>query len=479
MITVFLFWQSTIYSATDFTDVPLNIPSLIDGASFPTSSCTKWCPPCQQSKCSLASPKFEFQGNYLYIPGDILITGMLPLSQKWDKMSTGSVCSGLRLQSNFDIMSEAFLYAVLSVHDRYPDLQNISIGALLLDTCSDSNRASQILLNFESCMYDFDTDSNNWEPSPALVPAYIVIGNDGEFVGESTTEIGKLTIGIHHQGDLYRNERKVFDSSSFNFEILANFLHTMNLSYVGLITSFAADNADIINLFETTRSKNICVAYNEVISTKNAGLYKTVRKSTADVVIVYATSEDFATFFRKLTTEGVIKTWILIETRENWLDTAAFPIPLGSVIFSPYGKQNSNFNVHMTNVLDKKQTNVSTNNPWIDKYKEARINSNIQTQPFSSDLTTHMQASDVIRSVDVSLEAISHALKSVCGNENNELCPEFASSGGKEVLQAFDQLWSTNKSDEPVYPANIKYQHYVIRNLQQQGSVEVRQCILS
>jgi hypothetical protein len=381
----------------------------------------------------------------------------------------------MRLDSNLDTLSEAFLYAVMSVHDRFSDLlQNVEIGALLLDTCSDSDRASQILLNFESCMYNFKTEGNNWKPSPAIVPAYIVVGNNEKFIGESKA-VGKLALGIQYQGDLYRNERKIFDSSSFNFEILANFLHTMNLSYVGLVTSFAPDNVNINNLYETAKSKNICIAYNADILPENTDLLNAVRKSTAEVVIIYARSADVANFFRMLTTKSIIKTWILIETRENWLDTSAFPLPPGSVIFRPYGQQNSYFNEHVNNLLNNQQNNITTNNPWIDSYRQARSDDNIQIKPFTTDITTRMQASDVIRSVDISLEAIAQALKSVCGNKTRGLCPEFVSTGGEEVLRALDQLWFINKSSELLYPSNPTHQHYVIKNLQKEGLVEVKQ----
>ncbi|XP_045164140.2 LOW QUALITY PROTEIN: uncharacterized protein LOC123528469 [Mercenaria mercenaria] len=462
--------KADVFSTTTFTNISQDVHSWIDGASdsFPSSLCTTWCPSCQRSKCNSVSSKVEFQGGYFYVPGDILITGMLPFSRQWDKTSVGKICSGMRLDNYFDARSEAFLYALLSAHARYPDwLQNISIGALLFDTCSDSNRASQILLNFESCMYAFERTNNNWKPSPTIVPAYVVVGNDEAFMGE-TKAVDKLAVGVNDHGSIYRNDKIMFKSSAFNFEILMNFLHNMNLSYVGLVTSFASDNLNIQNLFETAKSSNVCIPYHGVIAADNSGLLDNIKKSTANVVIIFATSADVGTFFRSLTTRNIVRTWILIETRENWLDISAFPLfPLGSVIFSPQRKQNPLFNMHLDNLLDSKPLNVTTNNPWMDRYKQGKSKNDVTPE-------TRMQASDVIKSVDISLEAISKAVESVCGNESNGLCPEFAETGGKEVLRALDDMWTIDTEGTNVLSTgNPDYQSYVIINIQEGGNVEV------
>lgn len=449
-----MYFQADLFSSANFSDIASDVHKWIGGApdSFPTSLCTIWCPSCQRSEGDNSlSHQLKFKGEYLFVPGDILIAGMIPLSQTWNRMSQEKVCTGVLVDSNFYIQSEAFLYAVLSAQSRHDDrMQNLSIGALLFDTCNDVNRASQILLNFESNLYNFERKGNHWRPTPSIVPAYVIVGNGENFMGEARS-INKLALGVNDHGSIYKNQEILYDSSTFEVDIAVKFLHTLNLTYVGLVTSKTTDSVQVQGFFEAARAKNICISYHDVISTQNSELINKVKTSSANVVIVYANSEDVKTFFRSLTSERVAKTWILVETRRNWLDISAFPLPLGSVILSPEGKQNAEFSEHMNNITESKPVDVVTNNPWIRN-----------VSPVISKSVTNMQASDLIKAVDISLETIVNAVTSVCGNKSS-LCPEFLETGARQVMQELDNR-QTGSND---------HQTYIISNLQEVGTVEV------
>ena len=155
---VFLSFQTTSFAITNILNVNADVQTFIDSTwSLPESTCSGWCPSCVMSVCiEMMGSSQLYDGEIVYIPGDILVAGLIPMSQTWNRLNHTQACSGLKTSDNVDIMAEAFVYAVMKSRDQYSAMfGNATIGALLFDTCSDANRASQIMLNFESCSYNF------------------------------------------------------------------------------------------------------------------------------------------------------------------------------------------------------------------------------------------------------------------------------------------------------------------------------------
>ncbi|WAR25762.1 GPC5C-like protein [Mya arenaria] len=323
--------------------------------TFPESVCDTWCPVCNKDVCSNMSTEQPFDGDFVYIPGDIVIAAFLPLSSQWDKLSEDAICSGLNVDANYDVISEAFLFAIQSAKDRQPTfLPNASFGALLFDSCTDRRRAMQVLTNFESCSYNFETDLRFWKPTPLIVPAYLTFDKNNDVAG---LESDKLILQVDGKGRVVSDEELVYDPTMYSHDAVLSI---------------------------------------------------------------------------RLTSRQLLKTWIVVESRDNWVDLSSIPIPLGTIFFELQHKQNEEFNAHLRDLLTNNITLHSSYNTWLARYANARgFQSRSQVL---SDVTTLMQASDVIRAVDILLNAVSKASNNICGN-NMTLCPGFLSESPTEVRQ--------------------------------------------
>ncbi|KAL4227013.1 hypothetical protein ACF0H5_014989 [Mactra antiquata] len=457
--------EEETFQTIDFIDVNPPVAAWLGNVSdiVQPSVCKSWCPSCWVTKCSSASNQDIFDGEYVYIPGDVLITGLLPRSERWNKVFGDGVCSGIKTTGNVDILSDAFLYAVLTAQTRYQDLlPDATFGVLLFDTCDDMKRASQILLNFESCQYNFKVDEGASRPSPVLVPSYVIVGQE-KSVPNDLFELDKLTFALDDYGNIQGNSGAFYDSSVYNFEAVVHFLNNASLSYVGVVTSGSDKSNNLKTLHELSASKNICIEYHETLSSTNlADVIDVIQESSASVVLVFAEAGDVDRLFRSLTTRPFVKTWILMETRQTWLDITSFPLPLGSVVFHRQGKQNRMFDIYLNNILKGNSSNKSITNPWFD------------SSTFSADTQTLVQASDVIKTVDITLDTLQRAVKSVCGNSSTTLCKEFLDQGPIEMIKEMTNVWFTYQEEMIKITTNDEmYENYIISNLQTNGLVEV------
>ncbi|XP_052781593.1 metabotropic glutamate receptor 2-like [Mya arenaria] len=401
--------------------------------TFPESVCDTWCPVCNKDVCSNMSTEQPFDGDFVYIPGDIVIAAFLPLSSQWDKLSEDAICSGLNVDANYDVISEAFLFAIQSAKDRQPTfLPNASFGALLFDSCTDRRRAMQVLTNFESCSYNFETDLRFWKPTPLIVPAYLTFDKNNDVAG---LESDKLILQVDGKGRVVSDEELVYDPTMYSHDAVLSMLEMANWTNIGVLSSPNLTNFDAKDLLEAANARNICVQFHHTLSeasTTMADVLNKIQDSDVNTVLVYATSSYIDDFFRRLTSRQLLKTWIVVESRDNWVDLSSIPIPLGTIFFELQHKQNEEFNAHLRDLLTNNITLHSSYNTWLARYANARgFQSRSQVL---SDVTTLMQASDVIRAVDILLNAVSKASNNICGN-NMTLCPGFLSESPTEVRQ--------------------------------------------
>lgn len=433
-------------------------------AEFPDSTCSDWCPACYMTSCrSSIEEGIKFNGDYIFIPGDLNIVGLVPFSSQWNRLES-TVCSGLKTADKLDILSEAFLYAIKTVKERYPKtLDNVALGALLFDTCSDMNRLSQVMLNFESCKYSIG--QSNWElqPYPYQTPVYVVLDYDSTHskVLEETTSLGKLALGVSPSGSVYKSSGIVYDSNGYNFEALTSMLHEMNWVYIGVISS---KDANLEGLYKTAEAKNICISYHSKITSQATDVslvLNTVSSSSANAVVVFATAAEVNALFVALTSRSVLKTWILIETRHNWLEINSHPLPLGTVVLERLGKQNEGFNSHIGQDLE-----LDTESNIFQKFREARLDRNENTDQL--DDVTAMQAADVIQSVDMSLLVLDQVVKNICGE--GRLCSEFLKNGTNDVMNRFNSAQFEYQRDiVKMSTQSSPTEGYVIKNLHETG----------
>ncbi|KAH9503593.1 hypothetical protein Btru_066931 [Bulinus truncatus] len=117
------------------------------GPSF--TRCRGWCPLCQSCKGDnpsiISSP---------YIPGDLIVTAVLPLRKR--APSGVFQCGEPNDDPTTLLVTLAFMFAVETARDRYPDLlPRVKVGGLVLDSCSDVNIATKVIGDFEMCSAKF------------------------------------------------------------------------------------------------------------------------------------------------------------------------------------------------------------------------------------------------------------------------------------------------------------------------------------
>lgn len=412
----------------------------------------------------------------MYIPGDVLIAGLVPITKQWNRDGGPETCSGLKIADDIDVLSEAFTFAIMSYKDRYTDmLQNVTVGAILFDSCSDTNRASQIMLNFESCNYDFTADVTGLKPASYIVPAYIALDYSPqrpEVLSESESA-GKLALGVEKDGSIHTAKDVLYNSGTYNFKAVTSLLLEMDWTYVGVLTSASA-NIPLDGLYESANSKNICISYHARISTNSRDLnaaFKTVQESYANTVVIFATADEVDAIFISLTSRTISKTWILVESREKWLHAGDYPLPLGTIILEKQGKQNEQFNTHISSWFRGNSINYTSSNYWLEMYQSARSDGN-QDSPVNDDVT-RMQASDVIKTVDISLAVLDLAAKRLCGSSNG-LCQMFLTNGTKAVQEEMRNVWFEYQAETvKLDRQTAMYENYVIKNLHRSGLNEV------
>ena len=407
-----------------------------------------------------------YDDDYRHFPGDLLLTGLFSMREKGQQIFH---CGFVDFNEFADIHAAAFQYAIESAQTRSPELlPNVTIGGLIFDTCSDTDLASKTLLNFESCMYSFKAPVNHWDPSPQLVPGYIVPQYANSIDMDTFTGLEKLGIGVHLDGALSVNAEKIYEPSRFNYSAIVHLLKKMDWTYVGVVTSRDFDTHTIDGFLENTMAKNICIAYRTEISTTQQSsilaAINLVRQYPASAVIFFARSDAIRDFFRALTYKPVNKLWILVETRDDHLDDIASP--LGSIIFQKKGKQNTGFNQHYASGTAGK--------PWEAIFKHARdacVTPACTRKVATAD--TWMRASDIIKSVDMVLHAVHEAYAELCPSLQG-LCRQFLGSGPRLALEKFNYVDFEYQGDSvQINNANMVLDSYVITNVQTNGLIQV------
>ena len=436
--------------------------------TFPTSHCTGWCPSCKDCQGHVT-----YDGEFYHMPGDILVTGLFPVRKKGEGVFD---CGPVAFNEFSDIYAEAFLYALESSQRRSPGLlPNVTIGGLVFDTCSNTDLITRTVLNFESCLYSFETAGNEWAPSPQIVPGYAVPHYE-DSVGLNTFDgIGKLGIAIHPNGDLTVNNKQVYISSRFNYSAVVQLLKKMDWSFVGVITSLTFDNFTVGGFIDTSLAQNICIAYRTEISASNeksiVEAIETVKEYPANVVIFFATSDAISAFFRTLTYKPVNKVWILVETRQDYLDFSSMSPPPGAIIFQQKSKQNTQFNQHYA----ADDSVLFAGSPWKAMFEYARdscVSPSCKREMPTTDVW--MRASDIIKSVDIILSAVHNAYIKLCPGAE-ELCPMFLESGINLTAEEIKNV-DLDYQDEIIRLSDpdTVLAGYAISNVQSNGLVQVR-----
>ncbi|KAL3853428.1 hypothetical protein ACJMK2_016966 [Sinanodonta woodiana] len=426
------------------------------------SVCKGWCPRCVACNGSL-KPTQEF----FHIPGDVLLTGFFPIRNAGDVTLS---CGTYAVQRGSATLADAFLFAIRTFRDIFPRiLPNVSVGSLIMDTCSNAALADQMLLNFETCHLSLSTEYDSHPPSPFIVPGYIIQGTtmETQSTRADIQRINKLGIFVDDEGILSITSTGSILGTNMNssFHAVIEFVYAMNWDYVSLITS--GDNYSEFNSFrDMAMMRNICIDVHSQISSSNLKSYlnalDVVRNSSANVVIVFASDLEIRSLFQPLVSQpSLLKTWIVSkESRTSVRRLGDLLLPLGSILIQSAGTKNTAFQTYSSS-LESGNPSVYTGNPWLQKFATAGMVQN-------GDLL-NSTASVIIKSVFITLHAIDAAYSKLCPLRDG-LCKDFAQEGNAETLKQLKNVVFDYQGEKVnLVEGSINLALYTLYNSQTKG----------
>ncbi|KAK6174872.1 hypothetical protein SNE40_013438 [Patella caerulea] len=398
------------------------------------STCTAWCPKCYTCKNGQTSVK-----DLLYLPGDILITGVLPVHVT----GTSSFECGDMSEDAFISQSvEAFMYAVESSQTRYPYLlNNVKIGAVILDYCSNPYKAIQMVGNYESCGILFN-ETESLPPSPRTNLGYVVHGDNHTLdpVAESIKDLNKLVVTTYKSpidaGLISGDAGNVPKSAA-----IVDLLLKLNWTYIYLVTSDSDVYKGAADTFiKIASNRGVCVG-------KILGLDNSVKsiveisqyiESSAKAVVMITSRMSVKLFYTSRDQRSTARPWIIDITGDDWNsdDLSDLQLPQGSILIDKQGKSNSGFENYMSKFnISLPEVNVWWRTYWSFKYgcrqsEEDGSGESIcdfTVQPYK-DRPFSPQAARIIRSVDIALHAIHSQYLQSCPLMPG-VCSNFVKSG--------------------------------------------------
>ena len=274
----------------------------LQDVTSPATQCKRWCPRCYQCDLTTSSNHFQEKNFALYIPGDLLITAVMPVRKKGE---TPFECGSINTEDDVDQLVLALLYSVTTAKQRHPGLlDGVTPGLLILDSCATKERAIMVTGNFESCSLsirlqgpnhsrhrrDADSTNNNnqnnigktqatksveyyrtWGASSRLSPVYISVGTPDvlDALTSSISDFKKPVLVVDQQGRSRRAERESDLSDTTlslslaartRMEAIVSLLLKFQWTHISVVASESIENRKLIKLFnDLAKEAKVCV----------------------------------------------------------------------------------------------------------------------------------------------------------------------------------------------------------------------------
>ncbi|CAG2254693.1 unnamed protein product [Mytilus edulis] len=433
--------------------------------------CSGWCPSCHQCQTNTAQ-----NIDYYYKSGDIDLFGLFPIHSMGAKIG---ICDLLALKDGTEYLTEAFLYAINTVKSRYPYLlQGISIGSLIVDTCSSEDTVQQSIANFESCFASFPSSSGKMI-SPMSVPSYLLYSNisTADDLSASIQRHGKFVMS--HSTD-FKNKETIMGTLQYSYArsevtTIVNFLSEMKWTYVSVVGSSELLYTWKMHQFEELAAKNnICI--NTVHSVSDSSTAKSAVDAISsgpinmNVVILFLSVEDIKMFFGS---KILSKVHIIGDTNIAWNGfNTNIQIPLGTIVVDRSNKINSDLKTYLDTL--NSQTISRYENPWLKKFQTGRENCKLsQSQSCSLPNDIMLQSSKVVLETDIILHGLHNRLTKLCGQQTT-MCKLLETEGLSLHMEDFRNISFSYQQDQIVlYTTDAYIGAYQIQNFQENKMVKV------
>ncbi|XP_067874455.1 G-protein coupled receptor family C group 6 member A-like [Heterodontus francisci] len=265
-------------------------------------------------------------------PGDVIIGGLFPVHKRVNNLAKRTQPGPLHC-SEFDLsvflQVQAMIYSIERINNS-TFLPGVKLGYEIYDSCSDVITAIQattrFLSKFNSSESSVEVHCNYTDYLPSVK---VVVG---DLYSEISIVVARLLnlylipqISYGSSAEILSDKTsfasflRTIPSDSHQTYAMAKLVDHFNWNWVGAIaTEDAYGQAGINSFILHAKKLNICVDFLELIPVYNNGQQSAkinataekIKKSTAEVMIVFVRSSDVVKLFTRLIQQNVTKTWI-------------------------------------------------------------------------------------------------------------------------------------------------------------------------
>lgn len=383
---------------------------------------------------------------YFHRPGDLLISGVFPLHKQGPHTFQ---CGRIQEDPRYSLHVMAFMFALDTFNSRYANepLNNISVGGVVLDSCSNSITSAKIINDFETCTGGLSGHNKSAiSQTKSLLRQSLSIRNDisklmpsayqnlGYVIVDDSLEVGVIEniLGKSSFGDMKVITDELIDPK-YIARALVNVVIRLGWKQIFIIAENSAYYQSIASeIISLSTYSDICVVFQTIFESQYEWRVENALEGYEFFpVILISRKTSASVLFSWLDEMSQYYFWILTAVTTDWDGFDANELPRGSIILKSPDMRNNDFLFWLQEPILK---NVRRS-PWMKDYwqynfdcrfndttlKNDNVNGNSQSENACSDrslkrvhLETLPLTSIIIRTVDSILHRVRHRHLEVC-----------------------------------------------------------------
>ncbi|KAL1493265.1 hypothetical protein ABEB36_011350 [Hypothenemus hampei] len=411
------------------------------------------------------------------IPGDIVLGGLFPVHARGEKQPCGQKIYHRGIQR-----MEAMMFAIERINADPTILSNITIGAHIVDTCSQETYALNQSLQFVrvSALNTMDTSifecQDHSIPRPKnnySGPVFGVVG--GSYSSVSIQVANLLTLFQIPQISPASTAKALSDKNRFKYfartvppdsyqsSVLVDIIKSVNWSYISTVYSEGSYGEYGIEIFhKEATERSVCIATAEKVSSSADDkefdniIIKLKKKSNARGVVLFTRAEDArqillaakranaTRYFYWVASDGWGKQQKLLEGVED--------VAEGSITVELQSTHIPDFDMYMMSLTPEE----NKKNPWFEQYWEDFFQCTLEKNlPLETDVTLNVCNEDLRLTVEYGYEqeskvqfvvdavyafalALDKLNKDVCKDYDQlTVCPSMTQYSGADFYQNY------------------------------------------
>ncbi|KAL3856569.1 hypothetical protein ACJMK2_011304 [Sinanodonta woodiana] len=407
---------------------------------------------------------FRYQ-EFMYVPGDLLIPAVFDVHYKGN---SPFACGKLRTVNGF-LYSEVFRFALNLINSGSASvkLNNVSLGGLGFDGCSDKTRASTLVLGIHSGAFP-RSDMILGQTDISLNDLQGWLSYDSESTINIATILRQFGIPLITPGATspVLNDKTRFSTffrtvPSETMVAKAMALLARRLGFDYIITLNAPEEGSRSSLMEFRKYANesgICIGASYEFETDGSvdQIMRYVNQSTTKVVAVFTDPDQYVRELLDVKAKTPAVSDLVFIANRPW--TVQAKQYAGAAKNAITFKMNTNNNViQFQQFLEQQIPDVDHPNPWLRDFYQAIYRCNLGGSimysspcigPSAFRLSSDVVPDDIrtlstMNAVYALAEGIHRTLKELCGPNYSGVCPQFTSAGitvYQKIMKHMDAL---------------------------------------